>query len=82
MKKETTMSEKNNVEMRYDAFISYRHSELDKFVAEELHKQLENFKIPKNIAKQSNKKKISRIFRDKDELPITSNLADPILNAL
>ena len=76
------MSVKNNVEMRYDAFISYRHSELDKFVAEELHKQLENFKIPKNIAKQSNKKKINRIFRDKDELPITSNLADPILNAL
>ena len=82
MKKENDMSVKNNVEMRYDAFISYRHSELDKFVAEELHKQLENFKIPKNIAKQSNKKKISRIFRDKDELPITSNLADPILNAL
>ena len=71
-----------NKEMRYDAFISYRHSELDKFVAEELHKQLENFKIPKNIAKKAKKKKISRIFRDKDELPITSNLADPILNAL
>lgn len=68
--------------MRYDAFISYRHSDLDKFVAEELHKQLEMFKVPKNIAKSCNKKKISRIFRDKDELPITSNLADPILNAL
>ena len=76
------MSVNNNVEMRYDAFISYRHSELDKFVAEELHKQLENFKVPKNIAKKSDKKKINRIFRDKDELPITSNLADPILNAL
>ena len=38
--------------------------------------------LKKKIAKQSNKKKISRIFRDKDELPITSNLADPILNAL
>lgn len=73
----TTM---NNV--NYDAFISYRHSELDKFVAEELHKQLENFKIPKKIAKKCGKKKISRIFRDKDELPITSNLADPIINAL
>ena len=68
--------------MRYDAFISYRHSDLDKFVAEELHKQLETFKVPKNIADKCNKKKINRIFRDKDELPITSNLADPILNAL
>ena len=71
-----------NTEMRYDAFISYRHSEVDKFVAEELHKQLESFKIPANIAKECKKKKISRIFRDKDELPITSNLADPIMNAL
>ena len=68
--------------MRYDAFISYRHSDLDKFVAEELHNQLETFKVPKNIANKCNKKKINRIFRDKDELPITSNLADPILNAL
>ncbi len=71
-----------NHKMRYDAFISYRHSELDKFVAEELHKQLETFKIPKKISEKCNKKRISRIFRDKDELPITSNLADPILNAL
>ena len=76
------MSVINNHEVRYDAFISYRHSELDKFVAEELHKQLETFKIPKKIAQKCKKKKISRIFRDKDELPITSNLADPIINAL
>ena len=76
------MSVINNHEVCYDAFISYRHSELDKFVAEELHKQLETFKIPKKIAEKCKKKKISRIFRDKDELPITSNLADPIINAL
>lgn len=69
-------------EVHYDAFISYRHSELDKFVAEELHKQLETFKVPKKIAKKIGKKRINRIFRDKDELPITSNLADPIINAL
>lgn len=72
----------NNEKMHYDAFISYRHSELDKFVAEELHKQLETFKVPKKIAKKCGKKKINRIFRDKDELPITSNLEDPIINAL
>ena len=76
------MSVNTNKETIYDAFISYRHSELDKFVAEELHKQLETFKIPKKIAAKCGKKRISRIFRDKDELPISSNLADPILNAL
>ena len=76
------MDMKNNNTMYYDAFISYRHSDLDKFVAEELHKQLEMFKVPKKISKMCGKKRINRIFRDKDELPITSNLADPIMNAL
>ncbi|MGN0431220.1 MAG: TIR domain-containing protein [Lachnospiraceae bacterium] len=67
----------------YDAFISYRHTELDKFVAENLHKQLEAFKLPGNISKKkTGRTRIERIFRDKDELPLTSNLEDPILQAL
>lgn len=67
----------------YDAFISYRHTELDKFVAENLHKQLEAFRLPGNIAKKkSGRTKIERVFRDKDELPLTSNLEDPIMQAL
>ena len=36
----------------YDAFISYRHTELDSFVAKNLHKQLESFKLPKNVARK------------------------------
>ena len=36
-------------EYRYDAFISYRHSELDSYVAENIHKYLETYKLPKNI---------------------------------
>lgn len=68
----------------YDAFISYRHTELDKFVAENLHKQLEAFRLPKSIAKRrkGQKTKIERVFRDKEELPLTSNLNDPIMAAL
>lgn len=66
----------------YDAFISYRHSELDKFVAENLHKQLEAFRLPGNVSKKAGRKKIERVFRDKDELPLTSNLEDPIMQAL
>lgn len=67
----------------YDAFISYRHTEPDKFAAENLHKQLEAFRLPANIAKkQSGRTKIERVFRDRDELPLTSNLEDPILKAL
>lgn len=77
----------NLQEIKYDAFISYRHCELDQFVAITLHKELEAFKLPKVIARQleakgNTKKKIERVFRDRDELPITNNLADPITNAL
>lgn len=69
---------------KYDAFISYRHTELDKFVAEKLHKELESFSLPRSIAKKrkGQKTKIERVFRDKDELPLTSNLEDPIVQAL
>ncbi len=92
----------------YDAFISYRHSELDSYVAETLHKQLESFKLPAAVVKQKRaelekhaagpdtantqevgegqkpavKTRIHRVFRDKEELPLVANLADPITDAL
>ena len=80
----TTRGERQNMKQqyKYDAFISYRHSEPDSFVAETLHKQLENFKLPKNVAVSVNKTKIERVFRDKEELPLATNLADPITEAL
>lgn len=69
---------------KYDAFISYRHTDLDKFVAENLHKCMETYKLPRNILRKGNLKKtrIERVFRDKEELPITNNLEDPIIEAL
>ncbi|WP_026516186.1 toll/interleukin-1 receptor domain-containing protein [Butyrivibrio sp. MC2021] len=76
------MSERND--FHYDAFISYRHNEFDSFVAENLHKKLENFKLPKSVLTKvkDGKKKIERVFRDVDELPLTDNLSDPISKAL
>lgn len=70
--------------VKYDAFISYRHCELDSFVSENLHKKLENFKLPKSILKNKNltKTKIERVFRDEAELPLSDNLSDPIMAAL
>ena len=68
--------------MRYDAFISYRHSELDMFVAKSLHKGLETFKVPRMVAGKTGKKKIERVFRDQEELPIGSDLGDNIRKAL
>lgn len=70
--------------LHYDAFISYRHNEFDSFVAENLHKKLENFKLPRSVLPKvrSGKKRIERVFRDVDELPLTDNLSDPITAAL
>lgn len=69
---------------KYDAFISYRHTELDKYAAELLHKQLEAFRLPGNLARKrkGERTRINRVFRDKDELPLTNNLEDPIMQAL
>ena len=69
-------------EYRYDAFISYRHLEPDSFVAENVHKLLENYKIPKKLRSSLGNRKVNRIFRDKEELPITDNLNDQIIEAL
>lgn len=66
----------------YNAFISYRHAPLDIKVAEHIHSKLEHFHIPAKIRKKTGIKRIQRIFRDKDELPITSDLTDTISNAL
>jgi len=70
--------------VKYDAFISYRHAELDSFVAENIHRRLEKFRLPKSVIKKYGitKTRIERVFRDVEELPLTDNLSDPINNAL
>ena len=69
-------------EYRYDAFISYRHLEPDSFVAENVHKLLENYRVPKKLRKDLGDRRINRIFRDKEELPLTDNLDDQLLESL
>ena len=66
----------------FNAFISYRHSPLDSQIAQRIHRQLERFRIPKAIQKATGIKKIDRIFRDKEELPLSVNLSDDINEAL
>lgn len=70
--------------VKYDAFISYRHSPVDMFIAKSIHRRLESFKLPKSITEKKlcTKTKINRVFRDQDELPLADNLSDPIDNAL
>ena len=64
----------------YNAFISYRHHPDDIRVASEIHRALERFHVPASIRKKYGK--IERLFRDKEELPITSDLNDDIDAAL
>ena len=66
----------------YNAFISYRHAPLDQKIAAHIQKSLERFHIPHKIVKKTGNKRIQQIFRDKDELPITSSLNETISNAL
>ena len=77
-------------EWQYDAFISYRHTQPDSFVAQTLHRYLESFKLPRSVVRHKAeendgsriKTRIRRVFRDREELPLVSNLADPITEAL
>ncbi len=68
--------------LKYNAFISYRHSEADSKIASEVQTRLERFRIPQAIVKKTGVKRIERIFRDKEELPITSDLNEDIDMAL
>lgn len=68
--------------IHYNAFISYRHSPVDSKVAAEIQRRLEHFPVPRAIRKKTGIQKIDRIFRDKEELPITSDLNDDITDAL
>nr|WP_288730938.1 TIR domain-containing protein [uncultured Anaerobutyricum sp.] len=63
---------------KYDIFISYKHEALDKAVAARLQKSLEHYKIPKEIQKNTGKNKIKRVFRDEEELAVSSDLGKEI----
>ena len=68
--------------MHYCAFISYRHAPEDIRVAVDIQRRLEHFRIPKAIRRSRNMKSLGRVFRDRDELPITSDLAESLQEAL
>lgn len=66
----------------YDAFISYRHLQLDKAVAKNLHTLIETYHIPASIRKRTGKQKMGKVFRDEEELPLSASLSDNIETAL
>lgn len=62
----------------YKAFLSYSHK--DDVIARRLHRDLERYKIPKNL--RENGPNLGAIFRDQDELSVASVLDVSIRAAL
>ena len=68
--------------LSYKAYISYKHEDLDTKIATLIEKGLESYRIPYKTRKKTGVKKIEKIFRDKEELPITNDLSGTISGAL
>ncbi len=67
---------------KYTAFISYRHQSPDQEIAQKLHTLIENYNIPSSLKKSLGIFKMGRVFRDQEELPLSSNLGEDIRQAL
>ena len=67
---------------RYAAFISYRHVSPDQEIAKALHTAIETYGIPAAVKKQTGKKRMGKVFRDQEELPISADLGGDIETAL
>ena len=66
----------------YKAFISYRHLSPDQDIARKLHKLIETYGIPSSLKKSLGIQKMGRVFRDQEELPLSSDLGHDIHEAL
>ncbi|MDR0874681.1 MAG: tetratricopeptide repeat protein [Clostridiales Family XIII bacterium] len=70
-----------NEDFIYDAFISYRHKDLDGKVAGTALPFLETYALPKSLTEQG-LTGIGRVFRDTEELAVSRILSDAITEAL
>ena len=66
----------------YEAFISYRHLPPDTRAAKAVQRALENYRFPKDIARNQQRKRFRRCFRDQDELPLAPDLGSGVEDAL
>ena len=78
--KEGAVMEENNKDIKYDAFISYKHGGIDSAAAEAVQKNLEHFRVPKSL--KDCKQKIERVFVDEGELSSSSYFSRVIKEAL
>ena len=72
-------------DFKYWAFISYSHS--DQASADQLHEALERYRVPRRLVGRPGRdgpvpSRIAPIFRDREELPTSSDLGHAIREAL
>jgi|GEM_PF-4542335 len=68
--------------LQFEAFISYRHNKRDMAVAKALMNQLERYHVPKTLQKRVGRKKLNKLFRDREELPLSDDLEQGIKKAI
>ncbi len=69
-------------EKKYCAFISYRHLTPDQEIAQKLHTAIETYGIPASVRQRAGRRRMGRVFRDQEELPLSSDLGADIEAAL
>ncbi len=66
----------------YCAFISYRHQSPDQEIAKRLHTLIERYAVPAGMREQAGGRRLGKVFRDQEELPLSPNLGKDIETAL
>src|SRR5262245_23438122 len=67
----------------YSAFISYRHVDPDRKIAQWLHTVLERYRVPAKLVRDRGvAPRLNRVFRDEEELAASSDLNREIETAL
>lgn len=69
-------------ECKYIAFISYKHDVFDSRIASRIHSSIERYRIPKDCRGKYGSKRLGRVFRDEEELPVSPDLSTKIKEAL
>lgn len=68
--------------MKYAAFISYRHGGIDEKVGIQIQREIERYRLPAKISRETGKKTLGKVFRDADDLRAASNLSEIIKEGL
>ncbi len=73
--------DRSMISTQYSAFISYRHQTPDQEIAKKLHHLIETYSVPSALRKDGTRHP-GKVFRDQEELPLSSDLGRDIEAAL